>query len=130
MNYKQIGSTKKAREKALAELKILAAENEASLEVDDLLSDGKHIHLTIAKGAYRVGITLDNIRGLDAFLGHWYTDYKAVATYPKDFGYTVGGSINNYHWRKATTVQYTWDAFKEKIAAGLKVLPPKVLGTS
>lgn len=110
----------KAKRSALAKsLKQIAVDNDATTEITESASA---LCLRITKGPYRVGIELNGKSQCDALLAHWYVDFKTDACYPADFGYTIHGSINPYHFRKATTCDEDVSLFLESIANGLAAL--------
>lgn len=81
-------------------------------------------------GPYRVSGGFDGSAGgkrVGAFLGHWHTELGSGAKYPKTFGHTIGGTINQYHYAKATTCKNGWLGFLYSLQAGfvaLKELEP------
>jgi hypothetical protein len=57
-----------------------------------------------------------------SFLGHWHVATESVATYPVTFGVAIFGSVNPFHYTKATTHQVTWHGFLLSIDRGLEAL--------
>lgn len=133
MRSKEVSTVKK-REAIAARLTIIAAMNGATCERK---SHDREINLTLRIGHHYVAIGLDGnstwgvlghwsidgrrwiweseARGLDA-PGHWEKQYAPC--FPPAFGFTVRGSVNEYHYCKATTCT-EWPRFFEAIDAGL-----------
>jgi hypothetical protein len=115
--YQQSCSTS-AKRKALA-AELLALGNELNLETSlDILP--REIVVMFAKGDYRLSVDLDGDLPIDCFLGHWYT--RGAARYPQDFAATIRGTLNTYHYGKATTHAETFERLAQSIRAGFNAL--------
>jgi len=112
-------STVKKRESIVAALICVASRHGAIVERDECISRDREIYLRIRLAQYYVAISLDRDSNCGAFLGHWNTDHNTTARFPKDFGFTVQGSVNEYHYGKATTCVETLVRFYAAIEAGL-----------
>ena len=86
------------------------------------IEKGTLLRLDIAKGPYRLAIDFDGKSKVGAFLGHWHTETRSEARYPADFGSTVKGTLNTFHFGKATTCEESWSHFVASVEAGLSVL--------
>ena len=111
-------STKKKRETIALALEKLAAEHGASSVRRASSYSTRLLNVTISTGAYWVSINLDGNSGNNVFLGNWNTEGKA--RYPADFGFTINGSVNEYHFGKATTYAGTPEQLCAAIGAGLR----------
>lgn len=114
-------ATKKGRDICAARIIDLALRLGATFERDDRPAERK-IYLCLAYGPYRVSMHFEGGSQVGAFLGHWHTVTSSNATYPKTFAISIGGTINEYHWGKATTCQWTFDGFLRSLECGLTAL--------
>ena len=109
-------STKAKRSKLVEAVKILAEKHGAIIEIDPRLRD---IYVCLSLAPYHVSMDFDGSSRVGAFMGHWFTDEHA--TFPTNVGITCGGSINTFHYGKATTCEDTFEAFLSRLDAGLAV---------
>jgi hypothetical protein len=116
MRVKEL-STKKKREGVAAQLAEIARSLNATCQHEEAIFDPRRIYLRLRLGDYWVAISLDGNSHCGGFLGHWNTE--ARARYPTDFGFTVHGSVNEFHYGKATTCCDTLPEFYAAIEAGL-----------
>jgi len=115
MRTKYLSTTAK-REGVAARLASIAESLGATTKRDSMMSS-RRIVLRLHHGDYWVMISLDGDSRCEGFLGHWNTEHGA--RYPKNFGFTVHGSVNEYHYGKATTCVDTPEQFYAAIEAGL-----------
>lgn len=107
--------TKKGREAFTSELLALCAKLGVSADREVDPHYPREIKVRIAIGHYRVTVDFDGEEKIDGFMANWYTDvcppnFRELPTYPRDFTCYNLGSINDYHWGKATTVVSTFEA--------------------
>ena len=123
--HRKMCSTKAQRLWMTQQVLAIAIANGASMTARDSKLYGKRCTaLLISKGEWRCMMDFDGNSRVGAFLGHWYHDGESDATLPPYFGFTIHGSENPYHRRKATTCENTFAGFLESIRAGLEALPP------
>lgn len=111
-------STKDKRLKIANNIKSTAEKLGASITINE---DPTEITISIKKGHYRISIDLDGKSHVYCFLAHWHTDRTGVV-YPKNFDAIIGGSVNPYHYAKATTCEETEEGFLNSIENGLRAL--------
>lgn len=114
-------ATKKGRDICAAHVITMALRLGATFERKDR-PDHREIYLCLAYGPYRVSMHFEGGSQVGAFLGHWHTATSSAATYPKTFAVSIGGTVNEYHWGKATTCKWTFDAFLESLECGFAAL--------
>jgi hypothetical protein len=118
MTRMKILSTAAKREALATRLATIARECGAYCDRDDAPFQRRAIRLTLGAGPRWITIELDGDSRCGALLGHWCAE--GDATFPRDFGATIDGSINKIHWNKATTCEESADRFCASIAAGLR----------
>ena len=109
------------RNRLLARLQELATEVGATLTRGEF-DDPTEIHVTLTRGPYAVSTWLNGRSNVGAFLGHWHTELRSGATYPRDFAAAIDGTLNTCHFGKATTCENSFAAFLESLRAGFRVL--------
>jgi len=107
----------KAKREALAACIISIAEKHGAT-VSRVERD-REIRLLLTLGPYSVSINFDGGNSVDAFLGHWCTEPRSNATFPRNFDVTIGGTINEHHFAKATTCEKLFGCFEQSIDDGL-----------
>lgn len=106
--------TRKADREALAyHLGELAAVHGAAVERRDR---GREIYLTLRRGGLAVSVSIDGASKVGALFGHWTSE----TLLPPGFGPAIGGHVNQYHGRKATTVATRFASFCASIEAGFR----------
>lgn len=120
-------ATKVGRAAMMTAVKAMAAEIGATIEAPDGIQSPRRVGLYICMGPYRCMMHFDGESRVDAFLGHWFIEERDAASFPDNFGAIIGGSINQYHKRKATTCQDSFVEFLGCISDGLKCLKEAVL---
>lgn len=105
-------STKAKREALARELEAIAVENGAEFACKPCPLDPKSLRVAITNGPYTVHIDLDGSSQVGALMGHWVA--RNGARFPEWFG-RVAGSINTYHFHKATTCEDSPGLFKGTI---------------
>lgn len=115
-------STKAKREAAAARLSELAKELGIECEVKPAPIGDRELWVTFGFGPYRCHTDLDGATQVTAYLAHWYTEAHSTAEYPSDFGIVIGGSVNEYHHRKATTLADNFDGLLLSIREGFGLL--------
>lgn len=124
--YGQACSTQAKRKSMMAAIKVMAEEVGAKVVAEryvDHFGKPTEASITLTMGNYRVMMDFDGKNDCRAWLGHWYTESHSDAKYPKDFGYVIGGTVNEYHFGKATTcTETTFEIFKERLRSGFLVL--------
>jgi hypothetical protein len=123
--YSRLCATKAGRAALLVRTEKLASDHGATIERHEF-EDPREIGLYLDLGPYRCMIHFEGGSFVGAFLGHWCTQLASNAKYPKSFW--AIGSLNEYHYGKATTCEDTADAFFAKLAQGLELLKPLVTG--
>lgn len=109
--------TKAGRLGCLTRVHALAAECGATVEHPwEGIAESYPDRATLRFGPYLVQMHLE--RGAPAFIGHWHTDFRADAVYPKDFASVIFGTMNTYHQQKATTCETDFEAFLSSLRAG------------
>lgn len=113
-------STKAKREAIAAQITEIAASEGATVRRDPSTwaYAPRKILLRISINSYWVAISLDGDSYAGSFLAHWNTDGH-IARYPDDFGFVVRGSVNTFHYGKATTCCDTLEQFYEAVRRGL-----------
>jgi hypothetical protein len=101
------------RKKASETLCALAAEVGATAEVD--IDRPREVYLTLRAGKLKGFVSLD--AGDTAFMCSWVSTERLCASFGRD----IGGSVNAFHGRKATTVTSDWDKFCKYIRRGLEL---------
>ena len=121
-DYETTCKTKKGR--ILAALRIRKALEDAGAEVTigQEFDQPSEISWSAIIGSYRVFGDIDGKSHVGAFLAHWHTLLGTKATYPKTFGKEIGGSINTFHYSKATGVYDTLEELIEKTVNGITFL--------
>lgn len=114
-------ATEKSCKRCVARIEALAAKYGATIEFHEFNAP-REIGLDLVFGPYRCMIHFDGGSKVGAFLGHWHVDHKSAATYPVTFGADIQGTINTYHYSKATTCAHSWHAFIWSIENGLAAL--------
>lgn len=112
-----ITSTKAKRRAIAKAIASIAEQTDASVEIKE---GPKAIDISVSKGPYRVMIGLDG--RCDFLSAHWHMDHKSDARYPDGFAGAIGGSVNQYHFRKATKFAESVDEFIASLKAGLSAL--------
>jgi hypothetical protein len=124
-------STKAKRELLVSELEALAKRLGVQIEVDrDRRLSPKEIYVTMRLEHFAVSMSLEGGSNVGAFIGHWHSksllkkreERDNEMTYPRDFGFACGGSVNQHHWMKATTVREDFDGFLMMLEAGFERL--------
>lgn len=77
-------------------------------------TDERERYINLGKDDYRVSIHLEAGSHVNAFLAHWYTSSRSDAVYPPDF---PSGSVNQYHFGKATTCERNLEDFLTNLTA-------------
>lgn len=118
--YRAVCLTKGGRESAARRITAIAAKHGATVERSNY-GGPREVTLSLKLGDFGLLIHLDGASRVGAFLGHWHTNVAPFrkVQYPRDFATTIGGSINEYHFRKATTCEETWRGFLRSIDDGL-----------
>src|SRR5258708_26245381 len=80
------------------------------------------IDIGLALGPYLVNLSLNGKSNVGAFLGHWHTACKVDAHYPRTFAADIGGSINTFHYGKATTCEDSFGGLLRSLSYGLEAL--------
>lgn len=112
-------STEKGRKRMVTRIEELASECGATVEMHEF-NGPREIGLELCFGPYRCMMHFDGTSRVDAFMGHWHVTTESDARYP-DMFWRVG-SLNTYHFSKATTIEYTLPAFLLKLREGLTIL--------
>lgn len=111
-------STEKARKRAVAQIEELARECGATIEMHEF-NGAREIGLELCFGPYACMMHFDGDCRAGSFMGHWHTGSRD-ARYPETFWRV--GSLNTYHFGKATTIEDTFAGFLDKLRAGLAIL--------
>jgi len=120
--YERRCATKAGRAAMVAAIQALAAEIGVACEVGASLSP-RSARLSLSHGPYSVGMHFAGGSKVGAFLGHWCVHYSdKEARFPDGFGMIVCGTMNNYHYRKATTCVDSFDLFCAAIRGGFAKL--------
>lgn len=82
----------------------------------------RRIQLELAFGPYRCSMSFDGDSNVGAFLGHWFVSIDSNARYPKAFGVAINGTVNTYHYSKATTCEGAFWTFLYSLEKGLATL--------
>lgn len=114
-------ATKKGRDICAARVITMALRLGATFERDDRPAE-REIYICLAYGPYRASMHFEGGSKVGAFLGHWHTATSSNAAYPKTFAVSIGGTINEYHWSKATTCERTFEGFLRSLECGLAAL--------
>lgn len=120
--HKRLCATKDGRAKLVECMQAIALAHGATFKLSEVTWSPRDIGCTISLGDYRVNMHFDGASTVDAFLAHWFRDTSSQAKYPAHFGAICGGSVNNFHFGKATTCTDTFEEFRERIGAGLAYL--------
>ncbi|MBS4046555.1 MAG: hypothetical protein KG075_09465 [Alphaproteobacteria bacterium] len=104
-----------ARKTLVSQMRALAAEYGADFEARP---DGRGFHITIRLPGAMVCEWVDACTAkVGAFLGHWVADRNRK--FVPGFGAVIGGSLNTFHFGKATTHAYVSDRYLALLRAGL-----------
>lgn len=107
----------------VARIEQLASECGATVQMHEF-NGPREIGLELCFGPYQCMMHFDGAERIDVFMGHWHTNSrKAIdsgARYPETFWRV--GSLNTYHYGKATTIETTLPAFLQKLRDGLAIL--------
>lgn len=123
--YKAAVSTKAKRANLAAQLAALALKHDAVCDIKPGY-EPTELCIALSLGPYRVTIALNGRSHVGAFLAHWHTEICSRATYPKSFGLIISGSINEYHYGKATTCEYDFGGLLRSLGDGLSALAQRM----
>lgn len=114
-------STAAKREVLATRIKNVAALHGATVE-DEIFPDRLRV-LHVGIGPYRCMIDLDGSTRCEGFMAHWHIDWKADgaddAKYSYAFAGAIQGSVNTHTWRKATSLEDTFDGLLRSLEHGL-----------
>lgn len=125
MDPKSFYSTNAKRLAALARIQAMAAAIGIECEHEDAPLSTREIWVRLSFGPYRCNVDLDGDTNVGAYLAHWHMSHGPDGegkTYPEAFGLRVGGDVNQYHKRKATTCVDTFDSLLFHLQAGFEKL--------
>ncbi len=114
--YHQACSTAQKREALFDAIQHLASRYGAEVSSH---KEPREIFMCLSVGPYRVTMDFSGFSKVGAFLGHWFT--VGDAKFPKNFGVTIGGTINEFHYEKATSCESNFDDFLVSLEDGLLV---------
>jgi hypothetical protein len=114
-------ATDKSRKKLLARINELAGSLGATVKLHEF-NGPREIGLTIKLGPYRCMVEFEGGSHVGAFLGHWHTEMASSVKYPRNFASTIQGSLNEYHFGKATSCEDTFDGFLRSLSNGFAAL--------
>lgn len=105
----------------VARIEQLAQECGATVELHEF-NGPREIGLELIFGPYQCMMHFcgEEARRLGAFMGHWHTSLSTDAKYPETFWRV--GSLNTFHYSKATTIESTLPGFLKKLRDGLAIL--------
>lgn len=116
-------STDKGRKRMVARIEELAAECGATVEPHEF-NGAREIGLELCFGPYRCMMHFDGASRGECFMGHWHTTIESDVRYPDTFWRV--GSLNRYHFRKATTIEDTLPGFLQKLREGLAIVKRQI----
>lgn len=120
---KTLFSTKAKRTKAAARIADLAERLGVDCTIEPAPLGDRELWVRLAFGPYRCQTDLDGATACTAYLAHWHADHgDQEATYPADFGVTIGGTVNECHRRKATTFADDFDGLLASLQKGFERL--------
>lgn len=117
MGYKEDCSTVAKRAKLSERVLALAKTND--IEVSQLVIKDRELSIILAWGDYYVSMCFDGGSHVGAYVAPWNAVLHSDAKFPH---YFVAGSVNMSHFRKATTVEYTFPEFLDAIFDGFAAL--------
>lgn len=120
LNLQRLSSTRKADRKEMAKrlLPLVEGKQNGRVEIGDNPLTPRFIDLTLHLGDAQVLINLYPGNEKIGFLGHWNTKCRFASS----FGMIIGGTVNQHHGRKATTIRNTFEDFFLAIEAGFKAI--------
>lgn len=80
---------------------------------------GKGIRFDLSMGPYKLTVDIDGASSVGAFVVHWYMEPDELRQYPPYFDTDIGGTLNEYHFRKATSVATNVEELTRSIDGGL-----------
>lgn len=108
------------KRKGLAEAIVAIAKDcGATCEIKQGALAPRALNVSATIGPRSVHMCFDGDSNVGAFLAHWCT--HGAATFPRDFGCTIGGTVNKFHFGKATTCVDTPEQLIAHVRAGLDV---------
>lgn len=125
MDPKSFYSTKAKRAAALARIQEMAASIGIECEHEDAPLSTREVWVRLSFGPYRCNVDLDGDTNVGAYLAHWHMSHGPDGegkTYPTAFGLFIGGDVNQYHKRKATTCVETFDDLLHCLESGFAKL--------
>ena len=117
-----------AKRKALASVILdVAAAHGADAEIVDWSEiSPRELSVKISLGDYRCSVDFDGSSAVPGFLAHWHAGAFTGAKYPRDFGHVCRGSVNTFHFGKATTCVDTFDELRVTLDRSLDRLSREV----
>lgn len=120
--HAKLCATATSRENLARQVSDLAKRMGAKFERRDGFWAERSISVYLSFGPYRCAADFTAGDKCGAFLGSWYTATKSEATYPVTFAADINGTINTYHYSKATTCANSFETFLVSIERGLESL--------
>jgi hypothetical protein len=118
--HARLCASKRGREQLVNRMQALAAELGAAFECGDGWLGRREKNCTISGEGFSVFFQFSADSKVNAYLGHWNS--KDGLRFPKSFGSAIGGSVNEYHFSKATTCVNAIDEFEAAIRAGFEAM--------
>jgi hypothetical protein len=123
--YARLCASKRGREQLVNRMRVLAAELGAGFEVRDGYCDRRERACTISGEGFSVFFHFTGGSPVHGYLAHWNT--SGGVRFPGEFGFTIRGDVNEYHFCKATTCADTIEEFVAAIRAGFEAMKKELV---
>jgi hypothetical protein len=118
MSYKFECSTASKRKALVRRTCDLAVKHGADYTIDN--SEPLETSVLITLDGFAVRMYFRGRARIDTFFGHWFTGVsKPGQRYPENFDITIGGTMNQHHFAKATSYAETYADFYRSLDDGL-----------
>jgi hypothetical protein len=116
--YARLCASKRGREQLVNRMQALAVELGAGFGSGPGMLGRRETNCTLSGEGFSVFFHFSAESKVGAYLGHWNAEKEV--RFPKSFGSTIRGSVNEYHFGKATTCADTIEEFEAAIRAGFE----------